>query len=172
MARIDDINIENGAIAYSNFSGRPTQYKPEGGVRTVTFIIPEESVDALTAAGWKIRKQVFEDESYRYLLEAKFTFRNRNGQPRDPKIFIIKNGKPVHVTEDTVDTLDRVDILSVDAVIGPVHWEWGGKEGITAYINSMYLNIKENPIDEKYRKMLEEMEDVPDIVDDLPFPIE
>jgi len=78
------------------------------------------------------------------------------------------------MTEETIDTLDRADILSVDAVLGASHWEWGGRSGITAYINSMYITIKDNPVDEKYRKMLDQMNDsiLPTDDGDLPFPIE
>ena len=150
--KVDDIYITEGEIAYSNFSGRPTQFKPEGGVRTVTFVIPHDIA----------------------MLEAKFTFRTRNGQPRDPKIFIVRNDRLVHMTEETIDTLDRADILSVDADLGASHWEYGGRTGITAYINSMYVTIKDNPVDEKYRKMLDQMNDsfLPTDDGDLPFPIE
>lgn len=175
MARVNDINITDGEIAYSNFSGRPTQFNPDGGVRTVTFVIPYDAADQLIADGWKIREQQIDDEGHiRYLLEAKFTFRTRNGQPRDPKIFIVRNDRLVHMTEETIDTLDRADILSVDAVLGASYWEWGGRSGITAYINSMYITIKDNPVDEKYRKMLDQMNDsiLPTDDGDLPFPIE
>ncbi len=175
MPRVNDINITEGQIAYSNFAGRPTQFNPNGGVRTVTFVIPNDIADQLKADGWNIREQVINDDGeVRYLLESKLTFRTREGKPRDPKIFIVRDDGLVHVTEDTVDTLDRADILSVDAVIGPSYWEWGGKKGIAAYINSMYVTIKENPIDEKYRKMIEEMNAIttPDDNTGLPFPIE
>ncbi len=177
MPRVNDINITDGEIAYSNFSGRPTQFKPEGGERTVTFVIPPEIVEDLKADGWNIREQVFAndpDREPRYLLEARLTFRTRNGQPRDPKIFIVRSDSMVHMTEETIDTLDRADILSVDAVLGPSYWEWGGRRGIRAYVNSMYVTIKENPIDEKYRKMMQEMNDhfLPSDNGDLPFPIE
>ena len=175
MPRVNDINITDGKIAYSNFSGRPTQFKPEGGVRTVTFVIPVDIADQLRNDGWNLREQILSDdgEVRRYLLEAKLTFRTREGKPRDPKIFIVRNDGLVHVTEETVDTLDRAEILNVDAVIGPSYWEWGGRKGIAAYINSMYVTIKENPIDEKYRKMIEQMnESVIDPNSDLPFPID
>jgi hypothetical protein len=103
-------------------------------------------------------------------------FRTRNGQLRDPKIFIVRdNNTLIHVTEETVDALDRADITSVDAVLAASYWEYAGRSGIKAYINSMYITIKENPIDAKYRKMMEEAEaEVPDISsgDELPFPIE
>ena len=175
MARIPDINITEGKIAYSNFSGSPTQYNPEGGARSVTYVIPDGIADGLIKEGWKIRKQEFDDGTSRYLLDASFLFRTRNGQPRDPKIYIVRDNRLIHVTEDTADALDRADIVSVDAVIAASHWEYAGRSGIKAYVNSMYLTIKENPIDEKYRKMMEEAEaEVPDISssDELPFPIE
>ncbi len=178
MARINDINITEGQIAYSNFSGRPTQFNPEGGSRNVTFVIPEDIAEGLIEEGWRVRRQEFDDGTYRYLLEASFLFRTRNGQPRDPKIFIVQDNRLIHVTEETADALDRADIVSVDAVISPSYWEYAGRSGIKAYINSMYITIKENPIDAKYRRMLEESEaevpEVPDIsdTDDLPFPIE
>lgn len=175
MARIPDINITEGKIAYSNFSGSPTQYNPEGGKRSVTFVIPDDIADELINEGWPVRKQEFDDGTSRYLLDAAFLFRTRNGQPRDPKIFIVRDNRLIHVTEDTADALDRADIVSVDAVIAASYWEYAGRSGIKAYINSMYLTIKENPIDEKYRKMMEEAEaGIPDISssDELPFPIE
>jgi hypothetical protein len=177
MARVNDINITDGIIAYRNFSGRPTDFKPEGGVRTVTFVIPDNIAEDLIKDGWNIRLQMpkNEDGDPRYLLECKITFRTRNGTPRDPKIFIVRDDGIVHVTEETIDTLDRADIVHVDAVIGPSYWEWGGRSGIAAYVNSMYLTIKENAIDEKYRKMIEEMNNsiLPTDNDlDLPFPVE
>ena len=175
MPRIPDINITEGQIAYSNFSGNPTQYNPEGGKRSVTFVIPNEIADDLKAEGWPVREQNFDDGTSRYLLDAAFLFRTRNGQPRDPKIFIVRDKKLIHVTEDTADALDRADIVSVDAVIAASYWEYAGRSGIKAYINSMYLTIKENPIDAKYRKMMEEeplfiSNDIDD--DNLPFPVE
>lgn len=177
MARVNDINITDGIIAYHNFSGRPTDWKPEGGERTVTFVIPDDIAQNLINDGWNIRLQMPKDNERdpRYLLDCKIKYRTRNGTPRDPKIFIIRDDGYIHVTEDMVDTLDRADIVHVDAVIGPFFWEFGGRSGITACVNSMYLMVKENPIDEKYRKMIEEMNNsiLPTDGDlDLPFPVE
>lgn len=175
MPRVNDINITDGKIAYSNFSGRPDTYNPNGGVRSVTFVIPDEISDALIADGWNIREQIFEDGDHRFLLSAKFNFRTKDGKPRDPKIFIVRPDSLVHVTEETADALDRAEILSVDAVLGPYYWEYGGKKGITAYVNSLYITIKENPIDEKYRKYIDQLNEsiLPtDNSGDLPFPIE
>ena len=97
MARIPDINITEGKIAYSNFSGSPTQYTPEGGKRSVTFVIPDDIADELIDEGWPVRKQEFDDGTSRYLLDAAFLFRTRNGQLRDPKIFIVRDNRLIHV---------------------------------------------------------------------------
>lgn len=178
MPRVNDINITDGEIAYSNFAGRPTTYRPEGGVRTVTFVIPNDLAQQLIVDGWNIREQTFVNDPEReprYLLEASFTFRTRTGQPRDPKIFIVRPDSLVHVTEETADALDRADIIKVDAVLAPYYWEHGNRKGIRAYVNSLYITIKENPIDEKYRKYIEQMNEsiLPtDNSSDLPFPIE
>ena len=172
--KVNDINIYDGEIAYSNFSGRPTQFNPNGGVRTVTFVIPPDIADSLIADGWHIREQIFDDGTSRFLLEAKITFKTRTGQIRDPKIFIIRNDGVIHITEDTVSTLDRMEIVNAEAVIGPFYWDWGGKSGITAYVNSLYITVKENPIDEKYRMMINNMNDsfLPTDSSDLPFPLD
>ena len=172
MARIQDINITNGQIAYSNFGGNPTQYNPDGGQRNVTLVIDDANAEELAKEGWKIRLQEFEDGSSRYLLDVSFLFRTRNGQLRDPHIFIVRDNRLIHVTEETADALDHADIVSVDAVISPSYWEYAGRSGIKAYVSSMYLTIKENPIDAKYRKMMEEScPDVSGMDGDLPFDV-
>jgi hypothetical protein len=169
MAELNDIILENGMIAYRNFSGRPTEYKPEGGIRTVTFVIPDEWADDLRNDGWKIR---YEEKKERFLLEATVLYRTKDGRPKDPKVFIVRDdNKLIHMTEETVGELDSADIVSVDAVIGPSRYNFGGKTGIKAYVNSLYIKIRENPIERKYRQMLDDM-DASFNADDLPFPID
>lgn len=177
MPRVDNLNIEGGEIAYSNFAGRISDYN-ENGNRTVTFVIHNDIAKKLIEDGWRVRRQEFPndpDRPPRYLLEATMTFRTKDGRPKDPKIFIVRDDNSfVHVTEETVGTLDAADIISADAVIGPWYWERNGKSGIKAYINSLYIKVKENPIDAKYRPMIDRMNDsFLDTGDtSLPFPIE
>lgn len=171
MERINNINIEDGILAYTNFSGK----KSESGKRTVTFVIPDDIAQDLIKDGWNLRLETFEkqpDRSPRYLLNCTIQYRTKDGRPKDPKIYLVRPNGLQHMTEETVDNLDGgVDILSVDAVIRPFYWEVGSRSGISAYINSMYITVKEEPVDAKYRKMLQEMnEDVS--IDDLPFAID
>lgn len=176
MPRVNNINIVDGVIAYSNFSGRINECN-ENGNRTVTFVIPDDIAQDLINDGWNIRLQLpkNDDENPRYLLEVTMSFRTKDGRPKDPKVFIVREDNSiVHMTEETIGTLDGKDIISADAVIGPWYWERNGRSGIKAYINSLYLKIKENPIDAKYRPMIDRMNNsfvgTNDL--DLPFPIE
>lgn len=176
MPRVNDICIEDGEIIFRNFSGRPSDFNPNGQ-RTVTFVIPVDIKDKLLEDGWNVRAYVPKSDPERppiYILEATVAFRTRDGKLKDPHIFIVRPDGLLHVTEDIVDTLDGYDILSVDVVLGPHYWEQGGRKGIRPYVNKMYVTVKEDPFDKKYREYLEHANEsiLPTDSDDLPFPIE
>lgn len=175
MARVNNIEIEDGEIIFRNFSGKITDYNPKG-LRTVTFIIPDDIKDKLIADGWNVRLYVPKNDPERppvYILEATITYRDKDGKPKDPKIFIVKPDGLLHVTEDMAFALDTYDIVKVDAVLGPYYWEQGGRKGIRPYVNKMYVIIKEDRFDKKYRDYIDQMnQSVVPADDDLPFPIE
>lgn len=179
MPRVNDIYIEDGEIAFRNFRGNPERNYDHSNKRTVTFKIPEEIKDDLINDGWNVKTRInkdYPDDPPTYLLEATVCFRTRDGKPKDPQIFIVRPDRLIHVTEETVDTLDGLDIVSVDARLGPKYWEQGNRKGIRAYVNKMLITIEENPIDKKYREMVEERNNLStalgDDLGDLPFPIE
>lgn len=174
MPRVDDIYIEGGQIVFSNFSGNPDKNYNGDNKRTVTFSIPPEVKDNLIADGWNIRPYIPKsdpDAEPIYLLEATIAYRTKDGVPKDPGIFIVRPDSLVHVTEDIIDTLDRADIVKVDAILGPHYWELGNRRGIRPYVNRMLVTIKPNPIDEKYYKLTQQMSNNSPI-DELSFPVE
>lgn len=172
-----NLDIFDGVIAYRNFAGRKDENN-ENGERTATFAVSIEDGLKLIEDGWYLRRQEFPNEPEReprYLFKTTITFRTKDGTPKDPKVFIVReDGSIVHMTEDIIDQLDRADIVSVDANIGPWHWRRNGKEGVKAYVNCMYVKIKENQIEAKYRQMIDKMNE--SVIDtdptSLPFPIE
>ena len=45
----------------------------------------------------------------------------------------------VELDEESIDCLDDVDILSVDLDIRPYDWQVNGKQGRTAYLQSIHV---------------------------------
>ena len=58
----------------------------------------------------------------------------------------------MYITEQTVDSLDYVEILNVDLTINPYVWEVNGNSGVKAYLGTMYVTIAEDPLDAKYEE--------------------
>ena len=48
------------------------------------------------------------------------------------------------------NVLDQIEFETVDVIITPYHWVMGNKDGIKAYLKSMYVKQKLDPIEEKW----------------------
>lgn len=128
------LQINGARIIFKNFEGRGDRFNREGD-RNFAMIIPhEEDANTLQEAGWNVKiKSPREDgdEPFMYLpVKVKF-----NG--RGPSIYLISGARRQKLDEDMVDMLDEIDIANVDLDIRPYDWDINGKEGRTAYLQSM-----------------------------------
>jgi hypothetical protein len=55
--------------------------------------------------------------------------------------------------EDAVEMLDWADILNVDLIVRPYEWNVNGKTGIKAYLQSIYVTIQEDALEQKYSEL-------------------
>ena len=92
-------------------------------------------VEALEKDGWnlKSRESRTDPDALTHYLKVEVSYR-----ARPPKIVCIPNltRRKVFITEQTVDSLDYVEILNVDLTINPYVWEVNGelrREGISRY---------------------------------------
>jgi hypothetical protein len=67
-------------------------------------------------------------------------------------VLITSRGRS-NLDEHTVSTLDWVDILNVDLIVRPYEWTVNGKSGIKAYLQSIYVTIEEDPLEQKYAEL-------------------
>ena len=128
------LQIDDARIVYRNFSGAPSKFNREGDRNFAVVIETQEQADALITEGWNVKIKAPRDEGedpFIY-LPVKIKFNDRG-----PSVYL-RSGKAMRkLSEDTVDVLDNVDILSVSMDLRPYDWEVNGKSGRTAYLQSI-----------------------------------
>ena len=132
----DILQIDNARIVYRNFSGTGSKFNREGDRNFAVVIEDQEIADELIARGWnvKIKPPRDEDDTPFMYLPVKIKFNERG-----PKVYLQSGDKMNELDEESVCCLDDVDILAVDMDIRPYDWEVNGKEGRTAYLQSIHI---------------------------------
>ena len=132
----DILQIDDARIVYRNFSGTGSKFNREGD-RNFAVVIPDQDMaDELVNRGWnvKIKPPRDEDDTPFMFLPVKIKFNERG-----PKVYLQSGERTVELDEEGIDCLDDVDILGVDLDIRPYDWEVNGKQGRTAYLQSIHV---------------------------------
>jgi hypothetical protein len=145
------VMMEGVRIIFRNFAGKEGQYNREGD-RNFAVLLDETVANAMTEDGWNIKwlkpREDDEDDTRQAYLPVSVNFKGR-----PPRIVLITSRGRTNLDEDTVETLDWVDILNVDLIVRPYEWTVNGKSGIKAYLQSIYVTIEEDPLEIKYSEL-------------------
>lgn len=150
MPRQDNtVLLEDVRIIFRNFAGREGMYNREGD-RNFAVLLPPDIAEQLAKDGWnvkmlKAREEGEEDQAY---ISVTVSFKGR-----PPTIKMITSRGQTFLDEDSVETLDWVDIQQVDLIIRPYDWAVSGNTGRKAYLQSLYITIIEDPLQLKYSNM-------------------
>lgn len=151
--------IENARLIFKNFAGKESEFNREGD-RNFGVILPEREALQMLEDGWNVKRlNPSEEEKEQglehgpYWLQVKVGYR---GGP--PKIITITSRGKTAITEETVATLDWVEIANdpdtgepkVDLIIRPYNYNVSGRQGISAYLKTMFLTVNEDPLEAKY----------------------
>lgn len=149
--------LEDVKVIFRNFTGRETEFN-RAGDRNFCVLLEESVAQAMQADGWNVKRTKERDEegigNEPYLKVAV----NLKGA-RPPKVVMITTRGRSFLTEETVETLDWVDILNTDLILNPYEWVVNGKTGVKAYLDSIYMTIQEDPLEMKYGDLPQDSSD-------------
>lgn len=130
----DILQIDDARIIYRNFAGRGDKYNREGDRNFAVVIPDEEMANELTDRGWNVKiKPPREDGDTPFMfLPVKVKFNDRG-----PAVYLKTGNNQNRLDEESVGLIDNIDIIGVDLDIRAYDWEINGKEGRTAYLQSM-----------------------------------
>lgn len=158
MAGENTVLLEGVRLVFRNFAGKESQYNAEGS-RNFGVIIPDDTVaQQMEADGWNIKRLKPSEEDKEEGVEEGppwLQVKAGYGKGRPPQIYLVTQGgkKRTLMDESTVAELDWVDITNVDMIVRPYNYDVSGRQGISAYVQSMYVTIEEDPLRAKYEAM-------------------
>lgn len=156
------ITMEGATLLFRNFSGREGPYNQEG-VRNFCVILQNDEEPyfhkTLEADGWNVkylRPREEGDQPTPY-LKVGLKYHGRKGTVvRPPTTVMIGSKGRTTLDEDTVEVLDQIDIEYADLIIRPYSWDVNGRTGVTAYLQTLFVTVREDYLQLKYS-------DVPEI---------
>lgn len=152
--------FEGAQILFKNFRGLgpPTFKFNQPGERNFNLVIPTELVDTMMEEGWNVKcLKPYEDETEpKCIVKVKVKFGTR-----PPTVVMLTSRGRTKLTEDTVGSLDMATFTNLDVIIHGSYYDINDKQGMTAYLQSLYVTVYEDPLELKYAMLPEDVEDSP-----------
>jgi hypothetical protein len=142
----DTFMVENARLVYRNFSGAEDRFG-QVGVRTFLVVLDNKDAEEMANVGWFVKyfKPREEGDEPTPFIQVKVKF-----DIRPPRIIMITSAGRTTLTEETVSVLDWADIQTCDLIGRAYEWSVNGKTGINAYLQSMFVTIREDELERKY----------------------
>lgn len=143
--------IEDGRILYRNFAGRETDYNRNGDRNFNVIIDDPVTAQQMQDDGWNVKFRAPRDpqDPGTHHIKVNVNYRSARG----PRIYVHTGRNVVELTAETVGQLDQADIVGCDMLISPFHWERNGSAGISAYLDTLHVTLREDPFAHKYANL-------------------
>lgn len=145
--------MEDARVLFLNFAGAEGRYNRPGD-RNFCVLLEPELAEELQRDGWNVkrlkpRENSDPDEPPQAYLQVSVEYRKG---PK-PKITLVTwNGK-TPLEEDECEIIDMIDIEKIDLILNGSKWSVNGETGVKAYLKTLYVVVREDPLDRKYREL-------------------
>jgi hypothetical protein len=143
----DKIVLEDARIVFRNFSGERQQFNEEGD-RNFSVVLDDDKAASLAADGWNVKTKPPREEGDPNFNHLKVKVSYRGKKP--PLAILISSKGRTTLDQDMIDMLDGAEYAVVDMIIRAYDWEFNGKKGRTAYLDSIYVTLAEDELTRKY----------------------
>jgi hypothetical protein len=142
--------LEDVRIIFRNFSGAPTRFNLAGGKRTFSVVLPEDVAKQMETEGWNVKwppPPADDREPLLPRLEVQVKYSER---AKPPRITMITSRGRTPLDENTVGLLDWAEFDQIDMIIRQYNWDINGKQGVSAYLQTLFATIHEDELELKY----------------------
>lgn len=144
------VTMEGVTLIFRNFEGKERRYN-KAGDRNFGVLLDDTIAEAMLADGWNVKYlQPREDDDPEAAPQAWLPVGVDFEKYKPPRIFVITSRGRTALDEDTCVQIDWADIQNVDLIVRPYNWSVDGKEGVKAYLQSMYVTVNEDELEQKY----------------------
>lgn len=139
--------INDAHILFRNFAGKEGKYNREGDRNFCVLLEDPEVTQQLVTDGWNVKylRAREEDDVDQPYLQISVSYRKI-----PPSIAMISSRGKTILEESMIELLDLVEIEAADVNINPYEWAVNGSTGKKAYLKTLYLTIREDPLDLRY----------------------
>ena len=138
--------VENARIIFRNFSGKPGPFNKEGD-RSFAVILPDGVDEEMLDDGWNVRYLDPRDEGDPPIPYISIAVRY---DIRPPRVVLLTATTRTQLDESSVEILDWSDIKVADLIARGYEWNVNGKTGMKAYLQSLFVTIEEDALEQKY----------------------
>jgi hypothetical protein len=151
-ARDNTVVVEGARIIFRNFAGKEGQFNREGD-RNFAVVLDPEMAATLDADGWNVKQFNPRDDDEEGVEPGFYLPVSVKFDIRPPRVVLITSRGRSNMDERSIEMLDWADIINVDMIVSPYHWNVNGKTGIKAYLQSLYVTIEEDALERKYAEL-------------------
>lgn len=149
--QLQPVVLENRKIIFRNFAGKEGKFNVEGA-RNFAVVLEEEEGRLMENDGWNVKwgRPREDEEPLPPYLKVNVKYGTR-GQP--PRVVLITSKGKTPLGEAEIPLLDWAEITGVDLIVRPYSWDINGRQGVSAYLKSIYVTIREDELELKYGDM-------------------